>query len=295
MDEKNRLMLRSLVRSFYAEQKLRIQVGNRIVANVRATLGAAPGTKTEDMPEEGKLLLKNLTAEYRRVTDALADKNVRKRLAAVRNSQGVIATPYEYELVGQYVSHLDREKELADAIAFLVEEFPIYSKWLSDVGGCGPIMSAVLISEIDIRKARYVSSLWALAGLDVAPDGKGRSRRKEHLVLRKYIDKNGKEAEKLSITFNPFLKTKLLGVLGPSFLRQKGSPYRAIYENYKHRLENHAVYKDTTKAHRHAMSMRYAVKIFLKDLYVAWKQLEGLPVELPYAEAKLGYRQHGVA
>jgi hypothetical protein len=36
------------------------------------------------------------------------------------------------------------------------------------------------------------------------------------------------------------------------------------------------------------------VKEFLKDLYVAWRTLEGLTVREPYQVEKLGHR-HGVA
>ena len=43
-------------------------------------------------------------------------------------------------------------------------------------------MAGVLISEFDIHRARYPSSMWKYAGLDVARDGRGRSRKAEHLV-----------------------------------------------------------------------------------------------------------------
>ena len=50
----------------------------------------------------------------------------------------------------------------------------------------------------------------------------GRSKKAESLVNRKYIGRDGVEKTKLSITFNPFLKTKLIGVLATSFLRGGG-------------------------------------------------------------------------
>ena len=48
---------------------------------------------------------------------------------------------------------------------------------------------------------------------------KARGRKDWSLVTRQYTARDGSQAEKNSITFNPFLKTKLLGVLAPSFLR----------------------------------------------------------------------------
>jgi Intein splicing domain/LAGLIDADG-like domain len=130
-------------------------------------------------------------------------------------------------------------------------------------------------------------------GLDVAADGKGRSMRKEHLVTRTYLNKDKEEKEKQSITFNPFLKSKLLGVLGPSLLRAKNDYYTEVYQGYKHRLESQEKYQEDSKGHRHNMALRYVVKRFLADLYEAWRPLEGLPVHNPYAEAKLGIKHHG--
>lgn len=45
--------------------------------------------------------------------------------------------------------------------------------------------------------------------------------------------------------------------------------------------------------HRKNMAIRYMVKVFLKDLWVAWRTLEGLPVTPDYAEAKLGLKHGG--
>jgi hypothetical protein len=99
------------------------------------------------------------------------------------------------------------------------------------------------------------------------------------------------EMTKIGISFNPFLKTKLIGVLGSSFLKSR-SPYAEIYYNYKHRLENHAKHREKSKGHIHNMSIRYAVKRFLIDLHIKWRELEGLEVSQPYEVAKLGYK-HG--
>ena len=147
--------------------------------------------------------------------------------------------------------------------------------------------------SIDISAAKYPSSLWAYAGLDVASNGAGRSRKKEHLVEREYIDKEGNKATRVGITFNPFLKTKLIGVLASSFLRAGDNEYSRIYYTYKHRLENHAVHKEKTKGHRHNMSNRYMIKRFLVDLYIHWRTLEGLTVAPEYNEAKLGHKHTG--
>jgi len=38
--------------------------------------------------------------------------------------------------------------------------------------------------------------------------------------------------------------------------------------------------------------MRYCIKIFLQDLWLAWRVLENLPVTAPYNEAVLGHHHH---
>jgi hypothetical protein len=41
--------------------------------------------------------------------------------------------------------------------------------------------------------------------------------------------------------------------------------------------------------HIRNMTLRYTVKRFLADLWIAWRQLEGLPITLPYAHAVKGH------
>ena len=284
--------LRAMVKSFYDAQKLRMMTGNRLVANVRVRLGQDPGTKADDtMNREGQKLLKEMVEEHKRVTDGLVSKTAKGRIQEIEEQKGVIADIFEFELTGHYLRLLSDEEQLEKIIAKMVKTFPIWDLFLEGVKGCGPLMAAVIISELDPYKARHVSSFWRYAGLDVADDGKGRSRKGEHLQDVEYVDKEGEIKTKKGITFNPFLKTKLVGVLGGSFIKC-GSPYRQIYDGYKHRLECHPAYKDVSKGHRHNMANRYMIKMFLKDLWLAWREIEGLPVTPDYAEAKLSLK-HG--
>jgi hypothetical protein len=320
-------------------------MGNRIVGNFKAKLGQQPGHSEDEIDEDAKQILADLRMRYRKLTDGVTTF---PRQATFTGDE-IISTYTELCLLAQYVDLEKAESEHFSRLGKILTEFPIWNEFLKDVKGIGPAMAGVIISEIDIHKARYPSSLCAYAGLDcsthwllvdtftdgvnvpktfrvlppnaqLADDGAtfllivddlsvaryaavttGRSKRKEHLREIKYIDKNGKPATKMGITFNPFLKTKLVGVLGVSFLRAGHSVYAPIYCNYKHRLESHPKHgvqndktKDATgefvasKLHRHNMAIRYMIKMFLIDLYKAWRPLEGLEVAPPYHEAKLG-------
>lgn len=279
--------LKTIVRGAYDIQKLRIQMGNRIVGNFKAKLGQEAGEKEESLDEDAKDILRNLRVEFKKITDGVKAFPKQKTFEGTE----VISSFTELCLVAQYVGLEKHEDEHFKRLGQILREYPIFSEFLDDVSGVGPAMAGVIVSEIDISKAKYPSSLWAYAGLDVARDGGGRSRRKEHLRDVEYEDKDGKPQTKKGITFNPFLKTKLTGVLGPSFLKVRESPYKDAYYDYKHRLESHAKYgvdTDTSKGRRHNMAIRYAVKRFLVDLYVAWRTIEGLPVAEEYSKAKLG-------
>lgn len=171
----------------------------------------------------------------------------------------LISTYTELILVHQYIELLASEQKHFKQLNNVLEDFPIYTEYLKGVPGVGPAISAIIISEIDIHAVVYPSQIWAYAGLDVVTLGKyvndkgqekivpahliethfksntsdylaegkypityfseGRSRKEHSLVDRTYINKDGEEATKRSITFNPFLKTKLIGVLGSSFLK----------------------------------------------------------------------------
>lgn len=280
--------LKTLVRGAYDIQKLRIQMGNRIVGNFKAKLGQEPSKPEEEIDAKGKMLLNQIRTSYKKITDGV--KTFPRR--AKFKGDGVIDDYTELCLVSSYIG---LEKEEAQHFSFLknvLADYPIHQSFLLHVKGVGPAMAGVIISEIDISKAKYPSSLWKYAGLDVGADGAGRSRKKEHLVETEYVSKDGEVKKKNGITFNPFLKTKLVGVLGSSFLKVKESPYKDVYYQYKARLENHPNHKEKTKGHRHNMAMRYIVKIFLIDLHREWRTLEGLSASVPYSEAKLKLK-HG--
>jgi len=284
--------LKTIVRGAYDIQKNRIQTGNRLVGNFKAKLGQAPSEKEDTIDKEGQTVLLELRKSHKLLTEGVA---AFPRQATFKGDE-VISDYTELCLVDNYLELEQQEKNHFKRLGHILKDYPIYNDFLHGVTGIGPAMAGVIISEIDITKAEYPSSLHKYAGLDVASDGQGRSRRKEHLEDSEYKDKEGKMQTKKGITFNPFLKTKLVGVLGSSFLKQSPDKceYRKIYDDYKHRLEHMDAHKEKSKGHRHNMAIRYMIKMFLIDLYNEWRALEGLPVAPTYAEAKL-HKVHGKA
>lgn len=276
--------LKTMVRGAYDIQKMRIQMGNRIVGNFKAKIGQAPSTPETELDAEGKMILNGLRASFKKITDGISTF---PRQATFKGD-GVIDSYTELCLLAQYVDLEQSEDKHFRRLGTVLRDFPVYNEFLEGVKGIGPAMAGVIISEIDIEKAKYPSSLWAYAGLDVAADGRGRSRKAEHLVEVEYTTKDGNQDTRKSITFNPFLKTKLVGVLGSSFLRAGKNKYSDIYNSYKLRLENRPDTAKSSKGHRHNMATRYMIKQFIVDLHTAWRTIEGLPTAVPYHESKLG-------
>ncbi|KKN90152.1 hypothetical protein LCGC14_0232680 [marine sediment metagenome] len=323
MSEDHKRNLRTMVRGVYDIQQLRIQIGNRIAMNYRAKLGQEPSTSEKELEKEAKRTLDLLRERYKLITDGMVSFPTPKKF----KGDEVISTYAELCLVSRYIELRQAEEQMFRQLETVLLDFPIWTQFLEDVKGVGAAMAGVIISEFDIHKAKYPSSFWKYAGLDVGPDGVGRSRRKEHQVKRTYVDKKGKESERDSITFNPFLKTKMVGVLAGSFLKSGVAPkdketkevigevtgYRRIYETYKRRLETDPnrvkvtveEYKKLSKISKteaalvwtpgriNNASKRYMIKMFLMDLHMAWRELEGLPVSTPYSEGKLGIVHEG--
>jgi len=283
--------LRTVVRGMYDVQKIRVMMGNRIVANFKAKLGQEPSKSEDELDPEGKAILADLRKSFAKITDGVTAYPKRKDF----KGDELISDFTEFVLIAQYLTLEQQEQQHLKNLKAVLDDYPIFVRFLKDIKGIGPAMAGVIISEIDITKAKYPSSLWAYAGLDVASDGRGRSRRTEHLIKRKYQNKEGEEAERNSITFNPFLKTKLVGVLASSFLRAGDNKYSQIYRDYKNRLENRPDLAESSKARRHNMALRYMIKMFLLDLYNVWRPIEGLPVAPPYQEAKLGHKHSRAA
>lgn len=279
MSRESKKKVRMMVRSLYDLQELRIQTGNRLVANFRSKLGL-----DNDNDSDEDMIKDIVSKSYERITDGIQEISKRYKF----DYDGVISDYAELVLADSYEGIKEKEENGFKKLKHLLEGIPIWEEFLKDVDGVGEAMAGVIISEMDPKKAPYPSSFWKYSGLDVV-NGKGRSREEEHLREYEYEDSNGNTKTKKGLTFNPFLKTKLVGVLGPSFLKC-GDKYKEIYYNYRNRIENMDKHSDKSDGHIHNMSIRYAVKMFLKDLHLKWRELEGLKVPKPYHEAKLNHK-----
>ena len=312
--------IRTAVFSTYDLQKLRIQMGNRLAMNFRAKLGGPELKEGDEEDEEALKVIDQLKASWKRLTDGIAKTARSRRTMPTRaafKGDELITEYAELALVDNYIQIEMQEVRSFGIIEELLFGVPIWETWLKDLRGVGPATAGVLIAYFDPHKAPNISKFWAYAGLDVALDGRARARFKAHLVERKYKTKSGEEGVKLSVTYNPWLKARLLGMVGPTFLRS-GSPYRKDYDRYRHSVETDpdaikctdqekqkrlAKIEDPEEKARaartmwppgrlHRASMRFMIKTFLQDFWEAWRKLEGLPTPPNYHESRRG-RRHG--
>jgi hypothetical protein len=342
-------LLGTMVRGAYDLQMLRMQTGIRLAGNFRAKLsepstlsnpesyseptsssnptalseprsGSNPPSHSEPIPAsspelgselsaEAKSLIDRLRTSYKRLTDGVARNRTLPTEKGFKGDE-LISSFTELVLVDQYVSIEREEAKQFRLLEVQLNKIPIYTEYLQHQKGIGPAMAGVIIGWFDPHKARHASSFWKFAGLDTGPDGRGRSRRAEHLVQREYVDRNGDTKTRNSITYDPFVKTKMMGVLAGSFIKL-GSPWRHVYDGYKHRLQSDPgrikvdlvewkkrrsrgedISSLWTPGRIDTASKRYMIKMFLADLWLKWRALEGLPVSEPYAIAKLKQRPH---
>lgn len=201
----------------------------------------------------------------------------------------------------------DQEKAIEKMLKKTLKRFPIYNDYLLGVKGIGTIAAGWIIAEYDIHKATTVSKLWQFTGLNSSLiNGKKRVENKDGSFS--YVETGERiRGDKLTAghvaPFNKRLRTALLGVMADGFIKSQNTYALEYYYPYKARLENEentvthigkdVAWKDVTKGHRDRAAKRYMLKMFLKDLYVVWRTMEGLEVRKPYQEEYLGHVHQG--
>jgi hypothetical protein len=128
------------------------------------------------------------------------------------------------------------------------------------------------------------------------------------LVQREYKDKEGNVKTKSSITYDPFVKSKMW-LLASCMVKVSSEPkpgefsYRKFYENKKARMlamqeagtgyvqHEKEIVNDKgkkvtiycwTKQHIHNAACTYMKQVFLRDFHMVSRAVEGLPVVLPW-------------
>lgn len=180
-----------------------------------------------------------------------------------------------------------------------LRKIPIYQTFLSRVYGVGPVVAAYLVSDIDIHRAVKPSALRMFCGLAVVD---GRLVRRTAGVKNRY---NANLRTRIFQMFSAMAKNGAKVVAGrPNGTTNK---YLEVWNNVKHR-EMHSErinvadnkwrdadgeWRGGARAHAHSKGWHKAADVFIEDLYIVWRALEGLVVWPGYYAAKLGYAHGG--
>ena len=217
----------------------------------------------------------------------------------------------------------DREKYVEKMLKKMLKRFPIYNEYLANIKGVGTISAAHIIASINIHEATTVSKIWQYAGMNPGevpgkiriqtenPDtyeskkGKIIKRGKDHVIIQtNELIRGDKMKSPFLCPFNKDIKKALLGVMADVFIKTQNEYAINHYYPEKQRLENSSqmtkevvaggkikevMWKDAKKNHIHFAAKRKMIKMFLLDLYVAWRGIEGLSVREPYNEEYLGH------
>lgn len=274
--------LKSLVEGAYDLQKVRIQIGNRICQQFRHHLGIKSSDSEEMLEKKQQKLLNAIIKEYALLADGINEvkNNYEKVQVLLDKHNGIISDFADAQLLNTYSDALASEKVAFQNLSKVVEKYPLWTHCMKHISGMGPTSCAILLAKIDIKKVRYVSNIYKYAGLDVVImdrndefDGRGRGRFKGHQISREYIDKNGDLKHKESITFNPWLKSKLLAVFFTNLKRAGNAHYMNIYNNYLHRLNNDPKRKGIIKTVNNQVARVFEDGLIDYDVPSFWKEI----------------------
>jgi hypothetical protein len=206
-----------------------------------------------------------------------------------------------------YSRAAEAEADAAAALRESVEQHPAWP-WLAGVKGVGHLLAARLLSRLDVTRAKTPSAFWAYCGLGTIPGVAYRCSRcgLEIAYPLGYQRHEGHRtpsgsrvcpgelqalSKEQSVRVAP--RRSALGgratydaqariscyLIGVSMLRC-GSDYRSFYDVERGRLA--ASRPGWAPKRCHLSALRKMEKVFLRDLWLAWRRALNLPVVAPY-------------
>jgi hypothetical protein len=196
------------------------------------------------------------------------------------------------------------ERELSRLLEEAVTQHPTWP-WLMQIRGVGPRLAARLLSRLRIELARSPSSFWSYCGLATvqaleyrcatcgaravlparAPAPSRHLDRDRHACTGRLTRVGANEHPRVAQPkprrlearrYDASAKT-ICFLIGTSFSRQ-GGPYKHYYkEAYQRYTERHP---EWPAKRRVLAAMRRTVKLFLKHLWMVWREAEGASPDL---------------
>ena len=130
--------IRCSISSYYDLQKMRISVGNRLVASFYAQLGVSPASKKDEegpskpaeLDKESKSFLDGLKKDYSKISQGIAENqaSIKKEIKTLEkdNSLTYIKNESDYRFVRSYMLLLDSEDDMIKIIDSFVKNHPMW-------------------------------------------------------------------------------------------------------------------------------------------------------------------------
>lgn len=161
----------------------------------------------------------------------------------------------------------------------ILPQFPIYNKFLKDIKGVGPVISAGILGYFNIQKAKYASCLFQYGGInpqirkgkksveakkltknmdvvkEIKPNKDNPDKKTRYIIETNYPVRGDKSVSGYVNQYNKDLKCILLEYLGSGLIKQKVERYTKIYYKFhvpkKDRNENYyGIYDVSERLHR---------------------------------------------
>jgi len=199
------------------------------------------------------------------------------------------------------------EADAAESLREVIEQHPAWP-WLETKKGVGHLLAARLLSRLDVARAKTPSAFWAYCGLATIPGVAYRCSRcklevaypigyklhEPHYARSSLRECSGRlqaVSDEQATRVAP--RRSALGgrkgydsharkscyLIGVSLLRC-GSDYRTFYDSERERLAK--LRPGWTPKHSHLSALRRMEKVFLRDLWLAWRRAVNLPIVAPY-------------
>jgi len=213
--------------------------------------------------------VRELVSTYYRIQD--------NRIAVAAQSRELQKAGSPYELVQFLSDNLGyMETALKYPLQRFAETYPV-GRWALNQGGIGPVLTAGLISHIDIEKAKTVGSIWRYAGLDPTVEWKKGQKRPFNAELKTLSWKIGQSFMKFSNRDQCFYGKLYKQDKERRLAKNQAGEYS---ERAKQILDSKNWKKNVTSdslkngflppAQIDAQARRFAVKIFLSHFHAVW-------------------------
>lgn len=243
---------------------------------------AAPVEHPEDPVKELRLLVglhKRWVQTARMWTQSVSDRKFTQPDGTVRTIKCTLPDAIRGD-IGEVAKRLNAEaKSLESAMTRQLRQIPIYNEFLSKVWGFGPVCCSYLVSMIRIDRCVKPSQLNRYCGNACDP----KTGKRELRSGAPRYSAEGEFSPEATGTYNDELKMRIwqgMSAMYKNGAKKSEARPHGTTTKYLDRWIN-AVHARKTMGRAlgaNNAGRRKATDLFLEDLYMVWRTLEGLPV-----------------